>query len=69
MGSAVPPKEPDARDQHGPSERADVLERLRHAIEHAGHLLPAQGPIEARLKLVAETRRWIIKKVEREGSN
>lgn len=26
-------------------DRAGRLERLRHAIEHAGHLLPSQGPI------------------------
>src|SRR5262245_34421688 len=28
-----------------PAGRAADLERLRHAIEHAAHLLPAQGPI------------------------
>jgi uncharacterized protein YbcC (UPF0753/DUF2309 family) len=26
-------------------DRIDVLEQLRHAIDHAAHLLPAQGPI------------------------
>jgi uncharacterized protein YbcC (UPF0753/DUF2309 family) len=27
------------------TDRSDVLEQLRHAIDHAAHLLPAQGPI------------------------
>jgi uncharacterized protein YbcC (UPF0753/DUF2309 family) len=27
------------------TDRIDVLEQLRHAIDHAAHLLPAQGPI------------------------
>ncbi len=26
-------------------DRMDVLERLQDAIDHAAHLLPAQGPI------------------------
>jgi uncharacterized protein YbcC (UPF0753/DUF2309 family) len=27
------------------TDRLDILEQLRHAIDHAAHLLPAQGPI------------------------
>src|SRR4051812_46342003 len=45
MSSAVPPKHPDAEDGHPPTDHGGAHDRLRHAIEHAGHLLPAQGPI------------------------
>jgi hypothetical protein len=43
MGSAVSPKEPASvtRAQNGRT----PLDRLRHVIEPAAHLLPAQGPI------------------------
>src|SRR6266545_1291304 len=44
MGSAVPPKEPDSPTDFHPGAH-DPLDRLRHAVEHASHLLPAQGPI------------------------
>src|SRR5688572_16464782 len=44
MGSAVPPNEPETQAP-GPRGRGDAPGRLRHAIEHASHLLPAQGPI------------------------
>jgi uncharacterized protein len=46
MGSAVPSKEPDAPADSGPTDHSGATrDRLRHAIEHASHLLPAQGPI------------------------
>jgi hypothetical protein len=45
MGPAVPPKEPESQDHHGSFGHVGALDRLRHAIEHAAHLLPAQGPI------------------------
>src|SRR3954463_2369187 len=45
MGSAVPPKQPEAVDEHGAPEHDSAPDRLRHAIDHAAHLLPAQGPI------------------------
>jgi uncharacterized protein YbcC (UPF0753/DUF2309 family) len=45
MGSTVPPKEPEVQEPHSAPEQAEALERLRHVIEHAAHLLPAQGPI------------------------
>src|SRR5438445_12544041 len=44
MGSAVPPKQPEA-DDYGSTDRPGAPDRLRHAIDHAAHLLPAQGPI------------------------
>src|SRR5262245_15438003 len=45
MGAAVPPKHPEA-DDHGSVEHGGgAPDRLRHAVEHAAHLLPAQGPI------------------------
>src|SRR5690348_17395599 len=34
-----------AIDVRPENDRSNRLERLRHAIDHAGHLLPAQGPI------------------------
>lgn len=45
MGSAVPPKHPDAANDPGPSDHGGMRDRLRQAIEYASHLLPAQGPI------------------------
>src|SRR3954470_10287040 len=45
MGTTVPPKHPDAVDEAGAPEHDGATDRLRHAIEHAAHLLPAQGPI------------------------
>ena len=45
MGSAVPPKEPELSAAPLPAERGAPTDHLRHAVEHAAHLLPAQGPI------------------------
>ena len=45
MGSAVPPKEPDAPTAFHPTDHGGATDRLRHAVGHAAHLLPAQGPI------------------------
>src|SRR5947209_4824375 len=40
------PASPPAREQPAPNpEAASDLPRLRAAIDHAAHLLPAQGPI------------------------
>jgi hypothetical protein len=44
MGSAGPPKEPESQDL-GSSNPDNTLDRLRHVIDRASHLLPAQGPI------------------------
>jgi uncharacterized protein YbcC (UPF0753/DUF2309 family) len=44
MGSVVPPKEPEVQVPGLPG-HGDALGRLQHAIDHASHLLPAQGPI------------------------
>ncbi len=35
-----------ANDSHNSPDALSPLERLRHAIDHAAHLLPAQGPIQ-----------------------
>jgi uncharacterized protein YbcC (UPF0753/DUF2309 family) len=43
MGTAVPPTHDEANGHDSPDHSA--TDRLKHAIEHAGHLLPAQGPI------------------------
>ena len=45
MGSAMPPKEPELSAAPPPAERGAPTDHLRHAVEHAAHLLPAQGPI------------------------
>ena len=45
MVSGEPLKGPDAGNGFDSPERGESLDRLRHAIEHAAHLLPAQGPI------------------------
>src|SRR4051812_29240367 len=42
VSSNVPPKHPDEADLSAPH---NPRERLRHALDHAAHLLPAQGPI------------------------
>src|SRR5579871_2382518 len=44
--TAVRPGSPAPSPADHPAEEGETpLERLRHAIEHAAHLLPSQGPI------------------------